>query len=289
MHFNLNLSIAVALCLLPVALALAVIFRKRREQRAARPAPFKELQRRPAGEALRLKLETLDEQLAESMYGLLFFPMTIVFGLFLTRPKDSITPIIFFIASAGSSIFFGIKIYKLTHSRTNCRLGYDGERFVGEELSKLIRVGFEIYHDVPFDGFNIDHVLVGPKGVFIVETKTRSKSMDKTGDKQYQVQFDGKSLRWPWGADRHGIEQAKSNGRTLSSWLSSATGEAVWAVPILTLPGWLVQRELPSDEIYVLNPKEIYKFCASEPEKIPEAQIRRIRHQLDQKCRITIG
>jgi len=53
--------------------------------------------------------------------------------------------------------------------------GFDGERYVGEALTPLVAQGFEIYHDVPFEGFNIDHVPVGPPGIFAVETKTRRK------------------------------------------------------------------------------------------------------------------
>ncbi len=288
MKFDLNLIIAAVLCLLPVALVVVIIFRKRKEQRAFKCAPFKELQRRPAGETIRLKLEVLDEQLSENTLGLMFFPMAMVFCLFAAKTNDSVAPIMAFILSAGSSVFFGTKICKLSRTRSNYRLGYEGERFVGEELSKLVRLGFEIYHDVPFEGFNIDHVLVGPRGVYIVETKTRRKPLYETGDKQFRVQFDGKFLLWPWGTDSHGIQQAKNNGRTLSSWLSSATGEPVWAHPILALPGWLVERKAPSDDIYIVNPKEIYQVCATAPEKLAEPQIRRICHQLDQKCRIAI-
>ena len=149
-------------------------------------------------------------------------------------------------------------------------------------------LGFEIYHDVPFDGFNIDHVLVGPRGVFIVETKTRRKPVDKTGKKEFRVQFDGKNLLWPLGTDSYGIEQAKNNAKTLATWLSSATGENIWTTPILTLPGWLVERKAPTDGLYVLNPKEIYQVCAAFPEKLTEPQIRRICHQMDQKCRIAV-
>jgi hypothetical protein len=214
--------------------------------------------------------------------------MLMVFGLFALHPKDFITPVLFFMFSAGSSVFFGFKLFKLLRSRANYRLGFEGERFVGEELSRLIVLGFEIYHDVPFDGFNIDHVLVGPRGVFVVETKTRRKPVDEDGRKEFRVQFDGRSLQWPWGADSYGIEQAKNNAKTLANWLSSAVGENVWATPILTLPGWLVERKAPSDGIHVLNPKEIYQVCSSYPEKLTEPPIRRICHQLDQKCRIAM-
>lgn len=290
MQLTLNLQIAVVLCVLPVALVLAVIFRKRKEQQEASRAPFKDLQRRPAGETLRLKLQDLDDKLNEEILWLVMFPVLMAFGLFNLHPKDWLTPALFILFSAGASVFFGIRIFKLLRTRANHRLGYDGERFVGEELSRLIGLGFEIYHDVPFDGFNIDHVLVGPRGVFIVETKTRRKPVNDAGKKEFKVQFDGKCLLWPWGTDSHGIEQAKNNAKTLSGWLSSATGKNVWATPILTLPGWLVELKAPTtDGLFVLNPKQIYQVCASQPEKLAEPQIRQICHQLDQKCRLAVN
>jgi hypothetical protein len=265
-----------------------VIFRKRKRQREFSRAPFKELQRRPAGETIRIKLEALDDKINDETLGLILFPLLLILGLPVLHPKDFITPVLFFVISAGSSAFFGVRLFKLLRSRTNYRLGFEGERFVGEELSRLIVLGFEIYHDVPFDGFNIDHVLVGPRGVFVVETKTRRKPVNESGNIKFQVQFDGKFLQWPWGADSYGIEQAKNNVKTLATWLNSAAGENVWATPILTLPGWLVERKVPSDAIHVLNPKEIYQVCSTYPEKLTEPQIRRICHQLDQKCRIAV-
>ncbi len=93
---------------------------------------------------------------------------------------------------------------------------------------------------------------------------------------------------WVWGADSYGIEQAKNNAKTLAGWLNSAAGENVWVTPILTLPGWMVDRKVPSESLYVVNPKEIYGVCSSQLEKLTEPQTRRICHQLDQKCRIEV-
>jgi len=288
-QINLNLLIALGLCLLPVVLAVLIIFRKRTEHRAFNYAPFKELQRRPAGEALRIKLEALEEKLTEQTYGLVMFPSLLTVVLLVSHPKDATLPIFFFVISASSSAYFGMQIYSLVRMRANYRLGYEGERLVGEELSRLILLGFEIYHDVPFDGFNIDHVLVGPRGVFVVETKTRRKPLNQDGKKEYRVQFDGKSLLWPnWKPDSYGIDQAKNNAKTLAAWLGKTTGENVWATAILTLPGWMVDLKVPCDSFYVLNPKQIFQVCAAQPEKILEPQVRRICHQLDQKCRIEV-
>ena len=277
------------LCLLPPALALAIIFRKRKEQREYSRAPFDELQRRPAGETIRLKLEDLEDKINENVLWLIMFPVLMVYGLYVQHPKGMVVALMFFIFSVVVASFFGLKLFSLLRTRANYRLGFEGERFVGEELSRLMTLGFEIYHDVPFDGFNIDHVVVGSRGVFVVETKTRRKKLNDAGRKAFKVQFDGKNLQWSWGADSHGIEQAKNNAKTLAGWLGSATGETVWVTPILTLPGWLVERKAPSDGLHVLNPKEIYQVCGAQPEKLTEPQIRRICHQLDQKCRVAVS
>jgi hypothetical protein len=47
------------------------------------------------------------------------------------------------------------------------RLGFKGERAVGEELNQLLRQGFHVFHDLPFDSFNIDHVIVGPTALLL--------------------------------------------------------------------------------------------------------------------------
>ena len=130
----------------------------------------------------------------------------------------------------------GSRLMRLVRNRANHQLGFDGERFVGEELNRLVALGFEVYHDLPFDGFNMDHVLVGRQGVFLVETKTRRKPVKVSGAKEFHVEFDGRRIRWPMGTDDYGVQQALNNARTLGQWLSGAVGEPVSATPILTLP-----------------------------------------------------
>jgi len=288
MQIDLNLLFAAILCLSPLALVLTVLFRKRKEQREFRRAPFKELQRRPAGETLRIKLEELDENISDQIAKLMMLPFILVIVLFALHPKELITPSVFFVFSVGWAGFYGVKLLKTLKTRSNYKLGFEGERYVAEELSRLIGVGFEIYHDIPFDGFNIDHVLVSSAGVFAVETKTRRKPVDESGNKEYRVLFDGKFLQWPWGPDNYGIEQAANNARTLSKWLSGAVGESVGATAILTLPGWMVDRKAPYDGVYVLNPKEIYQVCSSGRANLSDQLVHRICYQLDQKCRVTV-
>lgn len=36
--------------------------------------------------------------------------------------------------------------------------------------------GVRFFHDVPADGFNLDHVVISPRWIYVIETKTISKS-----------------------------------------------------------------------------------------------------------------
>ena len=45
------------------------------------------------------------------------------------------------------------------------------EQATGKQLTKLEREGWVILHDVPQGSGNIDHVLVGPGGVFVLDSK----------------------------------------------------------------------------------------------------------------------
>lgn len=123
MQINVDSLMAAILCFLPIALVMAVIFRKRKEQREFRCAPFKELQRRPAGEALRIKLEALDDKINDETLRLVLFPTVMVFDLFTQHSKRWIIPVLFFVISAGAAAFFGVRFYKLLRLRANYRLG----------------------------------------------------------------------------------------------------------------------------------------------------------------------
>lgn len=52
------------------------------------------------------------------------------------------------------------------------RRGAEGEEHVGQVLEGLSADGWHVLHDVSFGRGNIDHIAIGPGGVFTVETKS---------------------------------------------------------------------------------------------------------------------
>lgn len=61
---------------------------------------------------------------------------------------------------------------KLREARAWCR-GYEGERVIGELLESDLSDKFHVFNDLHFPGrrANIDHIVVGPTGVFVLDTK----------------------------------------------------------------------------------------------------------------------
>ncbi|MEO7368630.1 MAG: nuclease-related domain-containing protein [Gemmatimonadaceae bacterium] len=74
------------------------------------------------------------------------------------------------VATGVCAIVFG----RVFHQFGRLNRGERGELKVAEALEELRPAGYRAFHDIVRDGFNIDHVLVGPAGVFAIETKFRS-------------------------------------------------------------------------------------------------------------------
>lgn len=56
----------------------------------------------------------------------------------------------------------------------NWAQGAEGEEAVGKILEELRAEGWCVIHDVAFGRGNIDHIVVGPGGIFTIETKSRA-------------------------------------------------------------------------------------------------------------------
>ena len=72
----------------------------------------------------------------------------------------------------GYTVFRSVKTIRKVRQ---LKLGRDGEKVVGQFLEELRAKGATVFHDIPANGFNVDHVVISPKGIYIIETKTYRK------------------------------------------------------------------------------------------------------------------
>jgi hypothetical protein len=75
--------------------------------------------------------------------------------------------------AVGGGLVFAISLWMSPPARIeNWRTGAEGERKTAKALRTLTRGGWVLVNDIPWrDRGNIDHVLIGPAGVFVLETK----------------------------------------------------------------------------------------------------------------------
>lgn len=165
------------------------------------------------------------------------------------------------------------------------KLGAKGEQWVGRELDQLLACGYKVFHDLQFDGWNIDHVAVGPDGIFAIETKTWRKKFKKPKQQKMEIGFDGNYLTRPGcNPDNAPIDQAIANASSLEKLIGVAAAERVTVVPVLAFPGWFINTK-SSGKVVVLSgtnmSQNLPRFGRC---RLTFAQILRISHQVAQKC-----
>ena len=281
--------LALALYLAAYVLGLGGLWVGRVNRRRERPPVAPKLLRGP-GESLRWRLQRLDDALLLQAFGAAFFPMGVfIGGLMLTlnlpgEERDSLMLGVF-VLFVLTLLFAGRWLLAKFTLRRDCHLGLLGEKIVAEALAPLAAEGARIYHDVPAGAFNLDHVVVGPTGVFAIETKTRRAGRALAGRRPDEIVFDGAQLVFPWGEDTFGLDQAMHRAAWLTTWLRDAAGEPVTAVPILTFPGWNVATTAAGSEVHVLAPSAIPGLVRNHPALLTPAQLDHIARQLELKCR----
>lgn len=131
-------------------------------------------------------------------------------------------PWFFTLAAALLWAAFAWRFLRVRTRVQQLRLGRDGERVVGQFLEGLRVSGARVFHDVPGEGFNLDHVVLSTHGCYVVETKTRRKPVK--GEARVTLRDDRLfvSGRPP---DRNPLVQACAGAEWLSKLLEESTSK----------------------------------------------------------------
>lgn len=272
-------------------IAVLLLQLRRRRSRLTRRSPLTSDLLRGPGHQLREQIDEIRDKVDESLTMLVFGPM-LVYAIHLSQSYilgAAESPLRIAVSAAaifGFIVFYTRNLLKLSRRHDHLRLGLDAEIAVGQELDQLMREGAVVFHDLPADKFNIDHVVICPSGVYSVETKGRAKPIKEGGTKDATMYFDGKALKFPAWTETEPIKQAERQATWLKRWLTSAVGESVSVRPVLALPGWFIERQArPS--VFIFNGKKPQFLLTLRPEGdlLSKQDIQRIAHQVEQRCR----
>jgi hypothetical protein len=245
-----------------------------------------------SGAALPAPGQTLMLKYFEQVFGMIMWALIVIAaGIYamndwlaewLHTPPTPRVKTALFVATVFLAIW---RVRKIKKESDQVLLGFRGERAVGQHLDKLRAKGYHIFHDVPSgDNANIDHVIIGPTGVYAVETKTHSKPIKG----KCEVTYDGTQvLINGFAPDRNPIVQALAEARSLRKLLAELTAIEVDVQPVVIYLGWYVISLKSRSEVSVTNEKYFLKSIdgSSRKQTLDDSKIELLAASLERSLR----
>lgn len=261
------------------------------DQPPAKRSPLKKAPLRNPGESLS---EEIDRQINErAMYYavmILVILALVFFEWYRWVFKLPISPMLYTFIAIPFVAFCCYKFISIIRETRNLRLGLSGEKAVGQYLEKLRAFGCRIYHDIPPEGkgmSNIDHLIVCPQGIFVVETKARSKP--GAGESIVSITPDNKLLFNGQEPDRDAVAQIQALRDWLRRMLKETTSRDFPVRGIITIPGWFVRGKPDVPGLWILNPKGISSFIGNTEEVLAPEDIALVCSRIADYVRIQQG
>lgn len=148
------------------------------------------------------------------------------------------------------------------------RVGADAEEAVGRELERLPRSWF-VRHDLMLKAnWNADHVVIGPPGAFVLDTKYRS------GD----VRTTGKGIRID-GYKNDMAEGVRDQAREISRRLRVAANLRSWVQPVLVFDNEVRGHREP-DGVHVVDLYELVEYLQEMPKELSAIELEKVGRAL---------
>ena len=180
------------------------------------------------------------------------------------------------------------------------RQGRDGEKRIGQYLDNEFRdqltgMSIRIFHDIPCGSFNLDHLIICEKGIYVLETKTLSmpvkgseKLSYKGGDNLFYENSDKVVPGNPVGQVRGGVQWIKD----LLHRQYELEGKRCPVLPVrgVLVPAdrYIVNDNISAYDIWVLNQKAFAKFITHEDNRLKAEIVRACGGLIDGYIRRTL-
>ena len=172
--------------------------------------------------------------------------------------------------------------YFLLLQYPNYRKGQIGERRVTKALSATLTGDYSLFDDVMLQsmkGGNIDHIVVGPTGIFVIETKNFKGKISYYGD------------NWEGVGRKSPSRQARINAMRVRKILtfSGQKSRPFWVQGIVVLadPRAEVTEKKPPEHIKVLRLDELADYIVSQPRRFEAWEIGQIEAEIKNKIQST--
>jgi hypothetical protein len=153
---------------------------------------------------------------------------------------------------------------KLKKRISDADTGAKAEQAVAEALQELPD-DYHVFHDLEFPGFNIDHVVLGPNGIFLVETKSQKGNITQENDVLLR---NGRKFF------KNYLNQCWSQTYSLRDHLGADKLQGQAIKPLLCFARGFVEIRGPVRGVAVLNVSYLRPYILSQRGSVPDQTIK---------------
>jgi len=148
--------------------------------------------------------------------------------------------------------------------------GAEGEEHVGRLLNKLRKAGWLVMHDLEIShtGRNVDHLAIGPTGVFVIETKKLSG----------EVRVNGPSIKVN-GYSQDYVENLKEQARLVHELLNQRLEwDNLWVQGLLVFVEPELKVKAQPGVVWVVTDEELLPTLRNWDRRLTQNQMNAIAH-----------
>jgi hypothetical protein len=153
----------------------------------------------------------------------------------------------------------------------NWEFGAWGEEATGKELARLDPARWTVIHDVSTGHGNVDHLVIGPGGVFVLDSKRLGGRVVVQGDEVRVERLDDDNLSYTHG----GVASVRRLAAQTSQRMLDATRIKTWVTPVMVVWAEFPQR-VAEGGCTVVHGDELVRWLESQPARIAPANVPRI-------------
>ncbi len=173
-------------------------------------------------------------------------------------------------------------IYRRMSASDRLGDGARGEILVGEELEKLHKEGFHIFHDYFSEGRgNVDHFVIGLPGIFVIETKAWKGEITFRDDR-FLVNGRPTTMKDP-------IKQVKGEAKDIHELIRTSCGIWTFVYPVLCFSKCELRQYESVREVEITNVGSLNRTIMQLAQHVPDddrlspSQVRVISQRLQKR------
>jgi hypothetical protein len=188
-------------------------------------------------------------------------PMFVFFwAVTLTRKLDVWSMVAGALMSSAMALFMFVRDDAPQHV-LNWKRGAEGERKTEKALRPLERKGWTVEHDIQREGRgNLDHVLTGPPGVFLLETKNPAGTITFEDGMLVARQVDDPDEVYRY---KSLAPRLRGQAMELSARLRAETGRGAWVTAVAVIWGEFTPGRVEHENVVYIRGDELKDWLSS--------------------------